>query len=445
MVVLARDYLKRIQDFSPNARLFLVAAALGGLSSGVSGVLLNLYVLALGYDREFLGRLLSFGPVGAVLGAVVAIPLVYAWSIKRAMLVGIAVAGSGAVTLLVSSAPNALSAGIALTTFGSIMFYTAVPPFLAKHSTPRERAHLFGVTVAAYVVSAATGGLLGGYLYRLVTVIWPEAAPADAYRLTLFAGALLTATGIPLIAMVREELPARTPSGNRRSVDRGSPGGPGLLHTIRAHVDSLRTDLLHRRTVILLGQFIVADLLIRFGGNLVLPFMNVHFVQELGASEEAFGTVRFLERAIVVAATLAAAPVALRFGPVATVAATQILSVPLLLGVGFAPTVALAGMAYLIRGPLMEMTVPTRDAFLMESMPERARTSANAAMQLAGYAVAWVALRLSGGLIEAWGFGLVCVLTGALYIASAILYWWFFRAMPQASPGRRVDLAMAVG
>ncbi|HXI16928.1 MAG TPA: MFS transporter, partial [Chloroflexota bacterium] len=410
-----RDYAARVREFSPNARLFLAAAALGGLSSGVSGVLLNLYIVSLGYDMAFLGRLLSFGPVGAILGALLAAPVVYFWNTRRAMLLGIALAGAGAVTLLTSADPTALRTGIALTAMGSILFYTAVPPFLTRHSTPRERTHLFGVVVAAYVVSAALGALVAGFLYRLMSQF--AVSPSEAYRLALFVGALLTATGIPLIALVRED---RAPDIRRDDPD--APGGfssaagaseagtppAGFIQRTAGRLNALRKDLLDPTFVRLLTQFVFADILIRAGGNLVLPLMNVHFVGTLGASEEVYGALRFWERALVVGATLLVAPLSLKLGPVATVALTQVLSIPLLLAVGFAPTLGLASLAYLMRGPLMEMTVPTRDAFLMESVPERARTSANAIMQLAGYAVAFVALRLSGRLIEAWGFGLVC-------------------------------------
>ncbi|HXI18504.1 MAG TPA: MFS transporter, partial [Chloroflexota bacterium] len=219
----------------------------------------------------------------------------------------------------------------------------------------------------------------------------------------------------------------------------------GFIQRTAGRLNALRKDLLDPTFLRLLAQFVLADIPIRAGGNLVLPFMNVHFVETLGASEEVFGILRFGERALVVGATLLVAPLALKLGPVVTIALTQVLSIPFLLVVGFAPTLALASLAYVVRGPLMEMTVPTRDAFLMETVPERARTSAFAVMQLAGQAVAFVVLRLSGQLIEAWGFGLVCSLTGILYLASAALYWSFFRKRPEAAPGRPLDLAAFTG
>src|SRR5579883_2068814 len=57
----AGEYWTYVRQFSPGARLFLAAATLGGLNSGVQSVLLNLYVLSLGYGEAFLGQMLRYG------------------------------------------------------------------------------------------------------------------------------------------------------------------------------------------------------------------------------------------------------------------------------------------------------------------------------------------------------------------------------------------------
>jgi hypothetical protein len=117
--------------------------------------------------------------------------------------------------------------------------------------------------------------------------------------------------------------------------------------------------------------------------------------------------------------------------------------VPLLLTLGVTPMLHVSSAAYVLRGMLMEMTVPTRDNFLMDVLPQQARTAANAVLQLSGYAVAWVALRMGGHVFQTWGFGVSCAITGALYVLSAVLYWSFFRALPQAAPARRLEVAPA--
>ena len=84
--------------------------------------------------------------------------------------------------------------------------------------------------------------------------------------------------------------------------------------------------------------------------NLFVPFFNVYFVEQLGASTAWFGTLRFLDRTIVVVATLLVAPLAVRYGAVSTITFTQLLSVPCLLAFGFAPGLPLASATFLARG-----------------------------------------------------------------------------------------------
>ncbi|MGH2350968.1 MAG: MFS transporter, partial [Chloroflexota bacterium] len=187
----ARDYGARLRAFSPDARLFLAATVLGGINIGVSSVLLNLYIVSLGYGEAFLGSVLRFGPIGAVLGAVLAGPLVDGWGAKRTMLAGTALVGGGAVALLVSPDPLVLRSGIALVNMGGALVYIAVPPFLARHSSPHERTHLFAVATAAYVLSTAGGSALGGVLPGLVSSVGPAFDEAQVFRIALFGGAVL--------------------------------------------------------------------------------------------------------------------------------------------------------------------------------------------------------------------------------------------------------------
>jgi hypothetical protein len=301
------------------------------------------------------------------------------------------------------------------------------------------------MAVAAYLVSNAAGGLLASWLVDAAGALWPGSAAAERYRVALFAGALLSASGIPLVALVREPraTPAVAAPGNRRPrpVPRVAVGD--RWGSTAAWLRAARHAAAQRRLARVVGCFVLADVLIRFGGNLVLPFMNVFFVHELRAGEAWFGALRATERALVVAGTLSVAPVATRLGPVATVVLTQLLSVPLLLILGVTPMLQVASVAYVLRGMLMEMTVPTRDNFLMDVLPQQARTAANSVLQLSGYAVAWVALRTGGHVFQSWGFAAACAITGGLYVLSAVLYWSFFRALPQAAPGRRLELAPA--
>ena len=121
------------------------------------------------------------------------------------------------------------------------------------------------------------------------------------------------------------------------------------------------------------------------------------------------------------------APVAARFGPVATIALSQLASVPMLLGLGFAPNLGVASGIFLIRGTLMEMTVPLRDNFMMDRLPPGSRATVSAAVLLFGYAIAFFSVRVGGQMVQSGHRDYTYMIAGALYTISAVLFFRLFR------------------
>ena len=389
--------------------------------------------MALGYPESALPAFNRLGLAGAALAAVAGGPLVDLAGPRRSMLLGTAIAALGAVLILVAPSGLAIGIGMLLASLGSVFVYVAAPPFMARHSSPPERQYLFGIVAAAYVVSTATGAALGGAIPNLLRGWWGALDLATTYRAALLIGGLLSAAGIPLLWRTRES-PSWTDASDEPLT------GTADLTALRPSA-LIRALLSDRRFVVLVTEFVLADGLIRVGGNLVIPYMNVFFVRHLGAPEALYGALRFGERALVVLATLLVALLVTRYGPVTTIVVTQVLSVPMLLALGFAPTLAVAAAAFLIRGPLMEMTQPTRDAFLMEVMPPDRRATAFAALTLAGYVIGFAASYPAERLLRGGRFDLAFAITGALYVASAVLYWLFFHHRQEAAPHRCASLA----
>ncbi|HEX2324197.1 MAG TPA: MFS transporter [Chloroflexota bacterium] len=436
------EYAGYVQRVSPGARYFLGAATLAGINAGVASVLLNLYIRSLGPEIT-LGQVLWAGPAGAIVAGLLSGPLVDRFGPKRAMLAGTVVAGVGALLLLLVPTLNGLRLGLAAVSMGSIAVYIAAPPLLVRHSTPVERKHLFAVTAAAYVVSTAIGSAVGGFLPQVMVALLGPASQAEVYRRSLFAGALLSALGLPLLLLVPDDAPeirARAAPGALESAAGAGAGAGSGVARLRLALRQLPVRARqHRREAVVIGQFLLADSFIRVGGNLFIPFFNVYFVEQLGASTGWYGALRSLDRVVVVLATLLVAPIAVRYGAVATITATQLLSVPCMLAFGFAPGLLLASATFLARGALMEMTVPVRDSFLMEVVPERVRATANAILTLSGQALAVLTIPLGARLLDAGRYPMACALAAAMYVVSAALYWRFFHARPEAAPQRRPE------
>ena len=55
-----REYWKTVQNFSPNAKLLLARGILGTFSGSIWGLIFNIYLLSLGFDKAFVGLMLSY-------------------------------------------------------------------------------------------------------------------------------------------------------------------------------------------------------------------------------------------------------------------------------------------------------------------------------------------------------------------------------------------------
>ena len=145
---------------------------------GIISVLLNLYLLRLGYGPEFIGLFngtawliytFSCLPAGA-LGA--------RWGVRRTMMagVGLIVVGYGLLPMA-ELIPGATREGWLLATnslayFGGALWGVNGIPYLAGSTTPEERGHAFSLQAALLPLAGFAGSLVGGFLPGLVSAVF---------------------------------------------------------------------------------------------------------------------------------------------------------------------------------------------------------------------------------------------------------------------------------
>ena len=153
-----RAYIDALGSFSRNARLYLWVAFLGGFTVGVTRIIFNLYIQALGFDAAFLGQLLAVTTAAAGLTALPAGLLTDRWGTKRSLVWGSVGVGCGAFGQMVLTTPLLLLVSGALAGAGGAIALAAQAPFLAHHSSRRERTYLFS-TMAALFSSAPSSAI----------------------------------------------------------------------------------------------------------------------------------------------------------------------------------------------------------------------------------------------------------------------------------------------
>ena len=399
----SKDYIRRMGSFSPNAKLFLIGNILLSISGGIWGVIFNLYLLDVGFRKDFVGYMLSVGELAMGLGALPAGLLCDRIKRRRSFLLAIS---SGAIlgfvqiftlngtVLLVTSL---LSGGIS-----SALYIVAWAPFIVEHSSPKERVYLFSMSSVLGWIFGMIGNIIGGILPETFAIFLnTNTSDFLVSRTTLVCALAFQLAGLVPLYTVKEAI--------------GSPSEQPKTFSFK--------NIKSRATI---SKLVLVTALMGLGSGFIVPLFNVFFESKLGASKAEIGTVFALGQIGVAVGTLLMPAVAAKLGKVKTVSTVELLSIPFILAIVLSPNLVWATMPYIVRGSLMNMVGPLRDSFSMEVVyaSERATTSGLNGMF-------WSVLRaggtaVAGGMMEGGDFFSPYVLTTVLYAASSILYLFFF-------------------
>ncbi|WP_374687077.1 MFS transporter [Promineifilum sp.] len=411
-------YAAMIRLFSRNVWLVLLFGMGSGLTFGIFLFTFNFYVLSLGpgYDEAFLGTLQSAASLATIAMALPAAYIAQRYSPKWVMiasgLIG-AVAYLGLV-LFPSQWPLVafrMLAGVSMSLGG-----VAGAPFLMAHTGARERQWAFSFMAGLSTVASFFGNLLAGILPGWLGG-WAGAGPTEtlSYQLSLGSIVLLSLFSIiPLLFIRATRLP------------QGAIELPWVL--VRRHAR-------------LFAMFLLPSLVIGLGAGLMQPFMNVYFRNVYEQPDPAIGVVFALGGLAMAVGQFAGPPMADRYGKIKTVMLTQGLSIPFLMTLGLGAYLVpsgraaaelffiIAGVAYIFRLALMNLSNPVYQTFVLERVPEQAQALSVSLTNLV-FQVGWFIMpQVSGQLQVAHGpAGFTYVFAGVtlLYATAIVIEWLFF-------------------
>jgi MFS family permease len=324
--------LRYFDQFRPNARLFLLATVVNGITLSGFNLFFNIYLKSRGLDLDFIGLLNALPSTAALVVGVPMGLLSDRLGHRRAMLIGLLVATVAAWGLIAAEARAMMVVMSAIMGVANSLYVLSMAPFMMKASGEQERTLLFSLNWGLQTLSGAVGSLLAGQLPGwFAGWLGVGAESAAAYQAVLLAS--IAGGGLALLPMwlIRE---AHWP-GNRPA----RPSGWAELRVlIRPHV--LRLAL--------------PNLLIGFGAATLIPYLALFFKTTFTVSDDRLGLLYSLAALTTGVASLIGPRVAFVLqSKVKAVALTQGVSVLFLLLIGFVPNFGIAGLAFLIRGTLM--------------------------------------------------------------------------------------------
>jgi len=399
------DYASTTREFTPNARLFLLATLLSWVGLSVNQVVFNLYLVAGGYTNDFVGAVTSMMGLGM---AAIALPA--GWLSDRigrraCLRAGFVVVAVGLLARSLSLASWALFGSTLLVGAGQALVTIAASPFMSENSNELERTHLFSMHFVVVLIGGLLGNLAGGELPGLFETHLSALAPSPlmAFRGALIVAAFASALAAWPIGLVRE-----APAHERES-----------LPPARA-----------REHAGLLSKLALNYLLMGVGAGLIMPFFNLYFAQRHAATTAQIGLYFSVAQVITLVATLTGPLIARRMGKLRALTVLQLVSLPFLVTLGIETTLAVSVAAFWLRSAFMQMSSPLLNSYAMDIIPPALRARAQALDNMAWY-LGWAMSSATSGLIMArFGFAWPYYLTAVCYGLATVTLWWNFRERP---------------
>ena len=398
-------YARQLKRFTPNAQVYLLSTVITGVSFSIYQLIFNLFIVSQGYSRAFLGSLQSMPNLVALIGTIPAGVVVDVIGRKRSMLLAAVLRTVATLGIVVAHGPGWLQASVIGFGIAQSLAMVSSAPFMMENSAAEERNALFSANFGLQTLVGFIGTLVGGYLPTWFGGLMKVGVESPrAYAATLGVTVLLSVVSILPLFAIREQ----------RSRD--------------AAVRSIwpwrnLTDLG------LVARIFVPNIVISMGAAILIPYMNLFFKQTFEIPDRTLGTIFAVSSIVTGVATLASPLLAQRWGRIRALVLTQLVSIPFLLTIGFAPSFAAAAMAFWVRAALMNMGNPLYSAFAMEQVQERERATVSGLMGVS-WNIGWTIGPFVSGYMQQnphIGFRPIFVITCTLYVVASLLEKVFFQ------------------
>ncbi|PIX31511.1 hypothetical protein COZ60_04175, partial [Candidatus Bathyarchaeota archaeon CG_4_8_14_3_um_filter_42_8] len=401
-------YFQRITKLSPNAKLYMVATALQGLSSGIWAVIFNLYLnlKAVGFQPDFIGLMFTVSAIATGLVALPAGLLCERLGPKKALLIGFMANFVNLAQIVILKPSILLVASLSSGLIGTVA-WVAAAPFMMENSTQEERTYFFSVDWAIMIIMGVIGNYMGGLMPNLLNTFLGLPTGANGspigYRISLGISMALALTMVIPVLLIKED----------RMLQRQKISDLISFRNIRSH-----------RTIL---KFMIPTAMIGFGAGFIVPLFNLFFSLKFSASLEQIGLISSLSSITLGIGTLAAPALSKRLGRVKSIAVCEFLSMPFIMLMTLAPNLALASSAFITRNALMNMAGPISSTLQMELVTETERATTNGLMVMADGVPRALTAWVSGRMMTESDFYTPFLITTLTYFIASSLYFMFFR------------------
>jgi predicted MFS family arabinose efflux permease len=188
-----------------------------------------------------------------------------------------------------------------------------------------------------------------------------------------------------------------------------------------------KRGLLPRKSVGVLGKYVLTSAIVAFGAGLVVPLMSLWLNLQYGVSDVVSVFILGVASLVIGVATLAAPPLAKKLGLVKAIVVTQSLSTLFMFLTPLSPNYFSASFVYTMRAFLMNMSNPLQQCVIMGVVAEDERGAASGVSAALWRLPNALSTSIGASLMGAGFLSVPFFLASVFYLVSIMLFWRFFR------------------
>jgi MFS family permease len=426
---MAVRFVQELRLLSPAvARYFTTIAVVGfAVDGGVYAVLLNLYLLRLGYGPEQIGLINAAGTLTFGLASLPAGALGARWGSQRMLLLGLGMLLVGCILIpfadLLAPAwrlPWLLANEVVLY-IGLALYFVNTAPYVLEVVSPARRNQTFSLQIALLSLAAFVGSLVGGLLPPTVAALLGASTEQPApYRYALLVAGLAL---LPAILAFRGSRP-----------DPGGAKGGAVMQEVEPAADLTAIPPAATAIVGLLALIALVRLLQVAGLAALTTFFNVYLDSELLLPTAQIGAIIACGRLLGVPAALATSTLTARFGNRAVVIAASLGTALSILPIALIPHWGAAGLSFIGVIGLSWIRYAASTVYFLELVPPSRRATVSGVTEMAA-GITFTMLTFGGGYaIALLGYRSLFLAGAALTGLSALVFW---RAFGRRAPEGR--------
>jgi MFS family permease len=350
-----------------------------------------------GLSVGFMGLVITLMGISAVLSS---IPLGIAadrYGRRKLLITGNVIASLTIAFFALTTNPALLVGAAIMEGVSEAAFSASSSALLADKTAPSKRTSAFSL----YSFASSTAFGVGGMAIPLVLIFtFFGFSNRESHILLYVLLAVLSISSTLIILKIKE------PKVNRKTEKRG---------------------LLPRKSLGVLGKYVLTSAIIAFGAGMVIPLMSLWLNLQYGVSDVVSVFILGVASLVIGVATLAAPPLAKKLGLVKAIVITQSLSTLFMFLTPLSPNYFAASFVYTTRAFLMNMSNPLQQCVIMGVVAEDERGAASGVSAALWRLPNAISTSIGASLMGAGFLAFPFFLASAFYLISIALFWKFFR------------------